>query len=71
MLECAQGCSSDEAKTSSAKEINLVTSSASSHGTQDLVDCQVLQDLGVTLEQGDHLVPQGQGDQPDLQVRIG
>ncbi|TWW60424.1 EMI domain-containing protein 1 [Takifugu flavidus] len=36
-------------------------------GTQDLVDCQVLQGLGVTLEQGDHLVLQGQGDPQDLQ----
>lgn len=32
------------------------------------MDCQVLQGLGVTLEQGDHLVLRGQGDLQDLQV---
>lgn len=31
---------------------------------------QVLQGLGVTLEQGDHLVLRGQGDLQDLQVSI-
>lgn len=34
------------------------------------MDCQVLQGLGVTLEQGDHLVLRGQGDLQDLQVSI-